>query len=438
MRMEKVVILILALSVGISCTFSFDDLIIDSFERYLNGAQEANMKPPLPLRVRTTMVHASENTSNDGFVIAEDIAPIINGDIEQAKNMAINGAMRRALETKGVNLIGETLVSHGLTIADSTWVMAEGFIKAWELVESGVVEGGGYRAKVKCWVKTGKARKQEETNLLSFMKVLFIADNAAEKAVEQELTKELRNTLMSGTLKQLRSHDSEFVKNNVNPTVWRQLTDRKLYDLDPGAYQFESNEPKPCLVIHIQSRVFDDGFSNTLNLEKFSAEAQVRLFQLSGDRKGEAIVETAIDSDRLYVKSSGSQERMIRQLLTTEHPNGFYKKIAQPLSAAFMEQVIKCKQFAIPDRTVTVIIYDVPSPAEYENFLFVVKNQRGVNGRVKQVSQDGSTYTLDVHFPMKSIYLANLISQNDQYEKIGHGWNRIEFQYRKTDRKTDG
>ena len=431
MIMRKTVVFLLIVFLGISCTLRFDDAKTVRPENTANETTKA-LTLSLSIHLGPSVGHASDNRLEDGFDITEDIVPIINGDVEQAKNMAITGAMRKALEKKEINIVGETLIGQGLTVADSTWVLVEGFIKAWELLESGVVDGNGYRVKVKCWVKSGRDLKKEATNVLSFLKVLFIADNPAEKAVERVLSTELRNTLMSGALKHLRSHDSEFVKNNVSPAAWQQLIDRQLYDLEPDAYRFEANEPKPCLVIHIQSSLVHEGTSDTLKMEKYSAQAEARLFQLSGDRKGEAIIDATIDSDKLFVKSSGGQDAQSRRLLTSKHPNAFRKQIAEPVAAIFMEQLMNCKQFAVPDRTVTVVIHDVPTPAEYEKFLYIVKKQRGVNDRVKQVAQNGHAYTLEVQFPMKSIYLANLISQDRKYEKIGHRWNRIEFRYRKT------
>lgn len=359
-------------------------------------------------------------TEDGGFTITTAMGPIINGDMEQARQIAIYDAIRKALECHRIHLKGETTLSKGHTVADWTWVRAEGFIKAWELVEesSGVV-GNGYRATVKSWVMPEKERDKEKRNLQSLEKILFIADTDAAKAVEKVLSAELRKTLWG-----VRFHDSDFVKHNVTHAVWEQLCNRNLYNLEDSAFKFEAD-----LVIHIEASVSHDGRSAIYDLEKYSGSTVIRLFQLSGEKKGEAIVESFRSSDKLFANKGTPPAGLAAALLSGNNPNHFKRQIAEPASADFLEKLMNCELFAVPDRAITVVIHDVPSNAEYKKFLYIIKNQRGVMDRVNEISQQGNTYTLSVQFPMKSIYLQNLISQSRIYKPVGHGWNRIEFRY---------
>lgn len=361
------------------------------------------------------------------LVSAEGFAPVLNGDVGQARNMALYDARVNAVAGLGEKVGRETVYSMGLQVADWLSIKAVGYIRDWEPVESecGVVVkdyGGkkkeGYRAKICAWIKCDKELNRVKRDLLSLKRILVVATGEGSAAIERELTRELNKI-------RYKYLDSKYIKNNSTPQTWYDLTNRRILSLSDDAFKFMSD-----LVIHIDSSVelYNEDKENNVNW--FRGLAAVSLFQISGENQGEPIVDIAVESEQMFRVRRYDAPRQIHDLVTTRHTNGFQRKIARPAVAQFMERLLETDAFRIQDREIVVSIDRVPSRGEYKKFLTILRHQRGVDGQVREIRQAQDRYTVGVNYPLKSIYLANLMAVNPKYRLVTQEWNKIEFEFR--------
>ena len=203
------------------------------------------------------------------IVAAEGLAPVINKDLEMAKQMAILDAKRTAVEPLGVQIDSETLISMGLTRADWITIKSGGYVKHYELLPGSGPVKDGYRAKIRAWVKCGDAEKDEDMDLLSLHKILMIAEGPGSGEIEKALLRKLSSL-------NYRYHDTPYIKNNVKPVTWKRLTDGRLFDLDGDAFKFMAD-----LIIRVQSKVTfrnHDGTSQRV-YSKDRGAAGIRIYE---------------------------------------------------------------------------------------------------------------------------------------------------------------
>lgn len=359
------------------------------------------------------VVSAQDQVSR--LVEAEGMAPIINNDVRAARDMAIFEAKRAAVEPLGVRVDSETLYSMGLQVADWFRVKVGGYVKDYEVLSEGR-RGDGYQVRIRAWVKAGDEEKKATRELLSQGKMLVIADGDGSQGIEGVLTEKLNEA-------GYRYHDSGFIRNNVRPATWERLVNRRIMDLDNDAFRFMAD-----LVVHVQSSVKSTNPSSELGGTWFSGEGRIRLFQISGERQGEAIIDRPQRSTRLFGRGTG--EMALMDVLATAHPNGFMRQIADPVVSSFVATLTQREDLKTGDRAIAVRITGVPSEAEFEEFLLVLRHQRGVDGRAEVVKKDGRAYTLSVKSPLKTTYLAYLLSVYPKYRIMAHDWSRVELAYR--------
>jgi hypothetical protein len=351
------------------------------------------------------------------IVEAEGLAPVINEDVEMARQMAILEAKRTAVEPLGVQIDSETLISMGLTRADWITIKAGGYVKHYEVLPGSGPLNNGYRVKIRAWVKCGREEKDEDINLLSLHKIMVIAEGPGSGHMEQGLLRELSSL-------NYRYHDSRYVKNNVKPVTWNRLTAGKLFDLDRDAFKFMAD-----LIIRVQSKVTFRKHDGNLPGSWFRGEGSIQLYRISGEKKGEPLIHVRRTSNKLFGLGNGDEKQATDDVLTTEHPNGFVRKIADPLVSEFMKKLMANNVFKVREREITVTLANVPSRNEFMKFLTVINSQRGVNQSARELRQDGRDYTVSVKFPLKTIYLAYLLSATPGYRLTGHQWNRVDLIY---------
>jgi hypothetical protein len=381
-----------------------------------------NLKPILLLLVLTLLPLVSPRFSFPGecdskLVRAEGMASIINNDVNMARNMAILDAKRQAVEPLGVQINSETIVSMGLTRADWLTIKAGGYVKHYEILPGSGRVKGGYRVKIKAWVKCGRAEKDETINLLSLHKILVIAEGPGSDEIERALVGGLSSP-------GYRYHDSGYVKNNVKPATWNHLAGRRLFDLDNDVFKFMAD-----LIIHIDSNVIFRKRAEKLSGSWFRGKSGIRLYRISGEKKGEPVIHVRRSSNKLFGTGAGNVQAEMEDVLTTEHPNGFIRQIEKPLVSDFMNKLMENRIFKVRERNITITMRDVPSRSEFEKFLTILNSQSGVNSSARELRQDGNTYTLSVKFPLKTLYLAYMLSGNRTYRLTGHGWNHIKLDY---------
>lgn len=359
---------------------------------------------------------SQENVSR--LVEAEAVFPIIDNDVEKAREIAIFNAKRQIVEPLGVTINSDTSYSMGIKIADWFKIKWGGYIKDYEILEEQKVQEG-YKVKIRAWVKSGEEEKDVARDLLNPKKILIISEGDGGVVVESLLTPEL-NTLG------YRYHGTEYIRNNVKPKTWYDLIHRRLLYLDDDTFKFMAD-----LIIYVQSSVGFNTYDSAFHCNWFWGNVRILLFTISGERAGEPIIEVRQSSDKLLGHGNDDIERSMQDALMTGHPNGFKTLIAMPIISSFMKEFINNKFLQGRDRNVTVTITKVPSQREYDRFLELVRYTHGVDGRVSEQSRRGGTYTLNVMFPMKSVYLGYLLSVNRNYILTGHSWNRVDIEYRR-------
>jgi hypothetical protein len=367
----------------------------------------------ISLSAASVSVSASQDAVSR-LVEAEGVAPIINNEVELAREAAIFAAKRTALEILPLKIDSETIYSMGLQIADWQRIQVAGYVKDYEVLTEGKT-GEGYRVRIKAWVKTGKEEEDTTKALLSLKKILLVADGAGSSAIEGALALELNRA-------GYRYHDSGFVKNNVTKDTWSNLLQRKILSVGSEVFKFMAD-----LVVHVHSDIKPGAKSEDLEGSWFNGQSRVRLFQISGVKQGEPILDIPAESSKLFGRGTG--EQALRDVMATDHPNGFKKQIARPVVFSFMKELSCSEVLGIKERWITVRISQVPSEGEFQKFLVVLKHQRGVEGQVQVLSQEGGTYTLSVQCPIKPVYLAYLIASHKEYRLAAHDWSLIEFRY---------
>ena len=83
-------------------------------------------------------------------VIAEGFAPYEPDDLLKTKRASLTDAQRPAVEkVVGVFVTAKTLVEKAVAIENNIMSQTEGWVKTYEILKEGPVEGGLYRTKIK-------------------------------------------------------------------------------------------------------------------------------------------------------------------------------------------------------------------------------------------------------------------------------------------------
>lgn len=350
------------------------------------------------------------------LVEATGEASVRNNDEAEARDFAILAAKCKAVESVGVYVNRETFYLMSLQVADWLTIKAGGYVKHYEVLSGSGRDGDRYRVNIKAWVKCGEEEKDEDINLLSLRKILIIAHGPGSDQLEGKLADRLSKL-------GYQYHDSSYVKSNVSNVSWNRLKDRQLFDLDQDVFKFMAD-----LVILLDSRVRFAGRHG--NFAFFRGDGRIRLYQLSGERRGEPVIDVTRSSNTLVGLWNGDADLAMEEMLAAfEHPNGFLRQIGEPSVSEFMERLLDNPVFQVRDQRVTVTLHKVPSRAEMKKFIAFVNRLSAVNSTAREEKQQGQTYIISLQFPLKMRYLVNFLSANPNYRLTAHDLRSVELRY---------
>jgi hypothetical protein len=346
---------------------------------------------------------------------AVGFATILDGDIEQAKDLALDEARLRVVKPLGVSVESKTIYSMGLKIADWNRIKAGGYIVHEEIIEA-QQRAGGYEVKIRAWIKCGPDQDEMTRQLLARNKLLLLTEGLGSQLVQNQLAPLLTAAGYSYV-------DPDFIQANLSQETWQQLQTRQLYDLNPEAFKFMAD-----LVVYIRS---DVTFAQKDDYYKwYDGHCTLQLFQLSGDKRGVPEIMIAKSSGKLVTLKD--EKNSVQNLISVanDHPNGFNKEVAKPAVTEFMARLAASETLGLNGVSIEITVTDVPSAGEYQKFLYRLKAQKGVvSGSIAELSQDQQTYRVAVKYRLKSIYLANLLTWDKRLKLTGHAWNKIGLQY---------
>jgi hypothetical protein len=346
---------------------------------------------------------------------AVGFATILDGDIEQAKDLALDEARLRVVKPLGVSVETETIYSMGLRIADWNRIKAGGYIVHEEIIEE-EQRAGGYEVKIRAWIKCGADQDEMTRQLLARNKLLILTDGLGSQVVQTRLAPMLTAAGYSFV-------DPDFIQANLSQETWQQLKNRRLYDLNSEAFKFMAD-----LVVYIRS---DVTFAQKDDYYKWhDGHCTLQLFQLSGDKRGVPEIMVTKSSGKLVTLKD--EQNSVQNLISVanDDPNGFNQEIAEPAVTDFMARLMASETLGLNGVSIEITITDVPSAGEYQKFLYRLKAQKGViSGSITEISQDHQTYLVAVKYRLKSIYLANLLTWDKRLKLTGHAWNKIGVQY---------
>lgn len=94
-------------------------------------------------------------------ITTDGTASVLGGDKAQARDVAIQDALRNAVEqVTGAVISSSTLVENAMTVEDNIYSKAKGYVKSYSIVSEGEADGGlTYNVKIKALVRAGAIKE---------------------------------------------------------------------------------------------------------------------------------------------------------------------------------------------------------------------------------------------------------------------------------------
>ncbi len=94
-------------------------------------------------------------------ITTDGTASVLNQDKAQARDVAIQDALRNAVEqVTGAVISSSTLVENAMTVEDNIYSKAKGYVKSYSILSEGEADGGlTYNVKIKALVRAGALRE---------------------------------------------------------------------------------------------------------------------------------------------------------------------------------------------------------------------------------------------------------------------------------------
>lgn len=318
----------------------------------------------------------AEETS--GFVVAEGMAPIIN-DIGLTRDIAILRAKQAAIEQVGIGLKRETFVDMGLLLDDILKIQTFALVKAYEVISEGR-EGDQYRVRIRAWVVPKKEEKTVMENLFAHRSIVVQADGEGSKALKKELL--------------------------------ARLTRGGYFVLDPSFPKWD-----PDYKIRVESAI--EFSQRNYGIESYHADCEIRLISRSNRKL--LILEAEPEDNRIYGLNKS-------QALRSKGPNGFPRKIAEPMVMEFMNRLDA--RAHVREHDVDIVIRNIPDHRIFrEKFCRMLRALRLGVKDVFNERYDDSTGWVTVRYSEKTDYLAAMIGFRSQYKIENTTWDRINVTY---------
>ncbi|MBN2298794.1 MAG: flagellar assembly protein T N-terminal domain-containing protein [Deltaproteobacteria bacterium] len=312
------------------------------------------------------------------LVEANGMAPI-EADISLSRDIAILRAKQAAIEQAGVGLTCDTITNMGLLLDNVIKVQTFALVKNYEVI-SEVHEDNYIKVKIRAWVVEKKNETKEMENVFSHCSVLIGANGYGSDMIQKELVK--------------------------------QMTAKGYFVLDST---FKGWNPEYRLTIDTSM----DLSEKNNGIESYFVECSLKFMQRQTGKI--LIAENEPENNRIFGFNR-------TKALKSRGPNGFPRKIVQPVSIGFMKKLDEMAK--VKEHNVEIAVSGF---SDYQTFRqdFVQMVQNYCLG-VKAVSNEryeGGIGLISVRYSEKTDYLAAMIGFRSQYRVEQVTDNKIKAVY---------
>ncbi len=345
----------------------------------------------LVLVIGVGMIWAQEAVQS---ITADGTASILNGDKAMARDVAIQDALRNAVEqVTGAVISSNTLVENAMVVEDNIYSKAKGYVKSYSVASEGEADGGlTYNVKVKALVREG-AIKEDMADIIRGagnpkLMVLIAESNVGQSPIggldvnmstaENVITEVMRN-------KGFDFVDKETAEKNIR-------RDKALAALEGDAQAAAFIGERAGAEVIITGKAFAKeatGASEMLGgMKSIQATVSVKAFNTDDGR----ILVSKVETGRaVHIEEIVGGTKAIEQA-------------SQKLADYMAEEIVK--KFARGGNTVTLNVTGASNYDFYTNFVNTLKYEiRGVKA-VNDREITGNTGLVEVETKFNSSQLA--------------------------------
>ena len=317
-------------------------------------------------------------------ITTDGTASILNNDKAMARDVAIQDALRNAVEqVTGVVISSSTVVENAMVMEDNIYSKAKGYVKAYSVLSEGEADNGmTYNVKVKAQVRAG-AIKDDIGDILRGagnprLMVLITEQNIGQhqySGLDVNL-----NVAENAIMENMRNKGFEFVDQEANERNMRKDKALAAMQGDAAAAAFIGDRAGAEVIITGKS---------------FAKEASGVSDMLGGMKSMQATVSVkAINTDDGRVLVSKSQSDKTIHIDEVAGGTKAIEMAANKLADYLADEIVK--KFTRGSNTVTLNVTGITDYQMYTDLVNILKYEiRGIKG-VSEREMAGSTGLIEV------------------------------------------
>ncbi len=327
-------------------------------------------------------------------ITTDGAASVLNGDKAQARDVAIQDALRNAVEqVTGAVISSNTIVENAMVVEDNIYSKAKGYIKNYSIISEGEADGGlSYNVKVKALVRSG-AIKEDMADIIRGagnpkLMVLITESNVGSSAIggiDAQL-----GTAENTIIETMRNKGFDFVDPETAEKSIRRDKALAALDGDAQAAAFIGERAGAEVIITGKSFAKEATVANDMlgGMKSIQATVSVKAFNTDDGR----ILVSKVETGRaVHIEEITGGTKAIEQASA---------KLADYLA----EEIVK--KFARGGNTVTLNVTGASNYDLYQELVNVLKYEvRGVKA-VNDREITGNTGLVEVETKFNSSQLA--------------------------------
>ena len=327
-------------------------------------------------------------------ITTDGTASVLNGDKAQARDVAIQDALRNAVEqVTGAVISSNTIVENAMVVEDNIYSKAKGYIKNYSIISEGEADGGlSYNVKVKALVRSG-AIKEDMADIIRGagnpkLMVLITESNVGSSAIggiDAQL-----GTAENTIIEAMRNKGFDFVDPETAEKSIRRDKALAALDGDAQAAAFIGERAGAEVIITGKSFAKEATVANDMlgGMKSIQATVSVKAFNTDDGR----ILVSKVETGRaVHIEEITGGTKAIEQASA---------KLADYLA----EEIVK--KFARGGNTVTLNVTGASNYDLYQELVNVLKYEvRGVKA-VNDREITGNTGLVEVETKFNSSQLA--------------------------------
>jgi hypothetical protein len=327
-------------------------------------------------------------------ITADGTASILNGDKAMARDVAIQDALRNAVEqVTGAVISSNTLVENAMVVEDNIYSKAKGYVKSYSVASEGEADGGlTYNVKVKALVREG-AIKEDMADIIRGagnpkLMVLISESNVGQSAIggiDANL-----GTAENTIIETMRNKGFDFVDPETAEKAIRRDKALAALEGDAQAASYIGERAGAEVIITGKALAKEATVANDMlgGMKSIQATVSVKAFNTDDGRVLVSKVETG---RAVHIEEIVGGTKAIEQA-------------SQKLADYMAEEIVK--KFARGGNTVTLNVTGASNYDFYTNFVNTLKYEiRGVKA-VNDREITGNTGLVEVETKFNSSQLA--------------------------------